>query len=155
MAPHVAGQRLAVYLALSKKPQGLTAQQLAVHSGIRPDSLRPRLIELEARGLVERTALTSRTLSGRLARVWRAVKVAPAVLDARLAEPSQREKTAASETDFAVIHRMLLRGDGSNDQVSTGPGLIRVRAENPMLGTASTVVIAFDSKGRFERVFVD
>lgn len=51
-----------------------TAQQISIDTGLSGNTVRPRLIELEERGLVQKSDEERRTLSGRRARVYEAVR---------------------------------------------------------------------------------
>lgn len=61
----------AVLGSLEKYPR--TAEQIAIDTGYSGNTVRPRLLELEAKGLVRRSHETRRTLSGNEATVWEAV----------------------------------------------------------------------------------
>ena len=61
-------QVLAVIAAAS---DGLTDEEIQLHTGMNPSTQRPRRIELQKRGFIEQAG-TRRTASGRQAAVWRA-----------------------------------------------------------------------------------
>ena len=50
-----------------------TAQQISIDTGMSGNTVRPRLVELEALGLVRKADYTRKTLSGGTARVYEAV----------------------------------------------------------------------------------
>jgi len=60
-----------VYDSLRRYPR--TAEQVAIDTGYSGNTIRPRLRELEDRGLIRRSTKTRRTLSGRRAAVWEVV----------------------------------------------------------------------------------
>ena len=64
-------QREAVYAALYASGP-LTAEQLADHTGLSGDSIRPRLVELRREERVVDTGQRRRTRAGRFAVVWAA-----------------------------------------------------------------------------------
>ena len=62
-------QRMTVYgMLIAAGP--LTAEQLADHTGLSGDSIRPRLVELRNQGDVIDTGQRRRTRAGRFAVVW-------------------------------------------------------------------------------------
>ena len=50
---------------------GLTDEEIQLHTGMNPSTQRPRRIELQKRGFIEQAG-TRRTAPGRQAAVWRA-----------------------------------------------------------------------------------
>jgi len=58
---------------LSLRQYARTAEQIAIDTGLSGNTVRPRLIELRAQGLVRKTGKFRRTLSGRSAAVYEAV----------------------------------------------------------------------------------
>ena len=65
-------QRMTVYATLVAAGP-LTAEQLADHTGLSGDSIRPRLVELRREERVVDTGQRRRTRAGRFAVVWAAV----------------------------------------------------------------------------------
>jgi len=51
-----------------------TAEQISIDTGRSSNCVRPRLLELEEMGYVRPTGLTRRTLSGRTAAIWEAIR---------------------------------------------------------------------------------
>lgn len=72
IVPHLERLESAVLLALEQNGP-LTAEQLEYSTGLRGDTVRPRLCRLRAMGMVVDSGERRRTRSGRMAVVWRRV----------------------------------------------------------------------------------
>jgi hypothetical protein len=60
--------------ALRGSPAGATAEELEAMTCLRGNTVRPRLVGLRERGMVEDSGGRRATASGRLAVIWRAVQ---------------------------------------------------------------------------------
>lgn len=60
-----------ILLALTISLDGLTAEQLEPATQLPPNSIRPRLWELESNGLAYRAGDVRRSRFGKMAKVWR------------------------------------------------------------------------------------
>ena len=69
MGPHLARLERIVFEALSCQP--MTAQELETYTSLDGNTIRPRLVALRGRGLVEDSGVRRKTASGRSAVVWR------------------------------------------------------------------------------------
>jgi predicted ArsR family transcriptional regulator len=64
--------RALVFAALKKNRCGLTAQQIEDVTGLSGDTIRPRLLELQEAGSVEKLDATRRTRANREAHIYKA-----------------------------------------------------------------------------------
>lgn len=62
-----------VLAVIKRHPCGITDEQLIQQSGLRPNTCRPRRIELVALGYVVDSGDRTKTISGRQAVLWKAV----------------------------------------------------------------------------------
>lgn len=100
MKPFAKGQAKIIIECLVKlRNRGGTTQELETILGISGNSLRPRLIQLEKKGMVFRNGLTRPTESGCLALVWFA---ASAVLEYFA---NFKEVEDATQTDQQIIQK--------------------------------------------------
>ena len=72
MMPHANGLRQRVFDYLAQHSMGLTSEQISIQTGIRYDTVKPRVFELVHKDkTVEDTGLRRPTTTGRPAKVWR------------------------------------------------------------------------------------
>ena len=64
------GMRREILRALARHPGGLTDEALAKYTGINPDTLRPRRVELRAANAIRLAAKVGTTSKGRKAQMW-------------------------------------------------------------------------------------
>jgi predicted ArsR family transcriptional regulator len=64
--------RAIVFAALKRRANGLTADQIACITGLSGDTIRPRLLELQEAGSVEKLDATRRTRANRDAHIYKA-----------------------------------------------------------------------------------
>lgn len=75
IAPATPTLRAQVLAYIQKHPEGLTDEEIQVGLGMNPSTQRPRRIELVKSGRL-REAGSRKTMSGRKATVWQAVRLA-------------------------------------------------------------------------------
>jgi len=66
----LSGLRLRVYEYLRRHPDGLTDEELIEKSGVNPNTMRPRRVELYAMGKIKDSGVRRQTRSGSEAVVW-------------------------------------------------------------------------------------